>query len=109
MYLKRPEIVQFDASNKHHRAAARAFLRRKAWVDCPLRFAHDTGYGSVSEQIQTKMLEWYVAQEEAKETKKEKHPVAKSGMFLFPDAAEVVDLKLQKMTTDMLLGMPDSK
>lgn len=70
MYLKRQEIVEFDPNNKAHRAAARAFLKRKAWVDSPLRFAHDTGYGSVAEQIQSKLLDWYVAQEEAKETKK---------------------------------------
>ena len=70
MYLKRQEVIEFDPSNKAHRAAARAFLRRKAWVDSPLRFAHDTGYGSVAEQIQAKLLDWYVAQEEAKEAKK---------------------------------------
>ncbi len=70
MYLPKPETVAFDPNNKVHRAAARAFLKRKAWMDSPIRFTHDPGYGSVSEQVQSKLLDWYVAQEEAKLAKK---------------------------------------
>ncbi len=45
-------------------------MKRKAWVDCPLRFTHDPQYGSVAEQVQIKMLDWYMTQEEIKESKK---------------------------------------
>ena len=70
MLLKRQEIIEFNPANKDHRAAVRAFLKRRAWMDSPLRFAYDPSYGSVAEQVQAKLLEWYVAQEEAKESKK---------------------------------------
>jgi hypothetical protein len=70
MYLSKPATVNFDPANKAHRAAARAFMKRKAWADCPIRFTHDPQYGSVSEQVQAKLLDWYVAQEEARETKR---------------------------------------
>lgn len=70
MYLVKPATVNFDPANKEHRAAARAFLRRKAWVDCPLRFTHDSAYGSVAEQIQFKLLDWYVEQEESRQVKR---------------------------------------
>lgn len=66
MILQRQEIIEFDPANKEHRAAVRAFMRRRAWVDSPLRFAYDPSYGSVAEQVQAKLLEWYIAQEEAK-------------------------------------------
>ena len=78
MYLSKTPTVAFDPSNKEHRAAARAFLKRKAWVDSPLRFTHDSKYGSVAGQIEAKLLAWYVAQEEEKEIKKAKpkdHPI----------------------------------
>ena len=70
MLLKRMETIDFDPSNKEHRAAVRAFMRRKAWVDSPLRFTHDPNYGSIAEQVQAKLLDWYIAQEEAKASKK---------------------------------------
>ena len=66
MLLKRQALIEFDPSNKEHRAAARAFLRRKAWADSPLRFSHDPTYGSVADQVQAKLLQWYVDQEETK-------------------------------------------
>ncbi len=70
MLLKRPDTVSFDPANKEHRAAVRAFLKRGAWIDSPLRFNHDPAYGSVAEQVQNKLLHWYVAQEEARVVKK---------------------------------------
>ena len=76
MYLNKPATVDFDPTNKEHRAAFRAFMKRKAWADCSMRFTHDPGYGSVSEQVQAKMLDWYVAQDEARESKK-KVPLSK--------------------------------
>lgn len=66
MLLKRQETVEFNPANKEHRAAVRAFLKRKAWADSPIRFAHDPVYGSVADQVQAKLLQWYVVQEEAK-------------------------------------------
>jgi hypothetical protein len=66
MLLKRQELIEFDPANKEHRAAVRAFLKRKAWADSPIRFAHDPVYGSVADQVQAKLLQWYVNQEDAK-------------------------------------------
>lgn len=68
MLLKRPDI-EFNPSKKEHRAAVRSFLVRKAWVDSPLRFSHDPDYGSVSDQVQIKLLHWYMDKENAKITK----------------------------------------
>ena len=70
MYLNKPATVDFDPNKKDHRAAFRAFMKRKAWSDCSMRFTHDPGYGSISEQVQAKMLDWYIAQDEAKELRK---------------------------------------
>lgn len=72
MLLKRQELIEFDPANKEHRAAVRAFLKRKAWMDSPIRFAHDPTYGSVADQVQAKLLQWYVAQEDAKLNKPKK-------------------------------------
>ena len=72
MLLKRQETVEFNPANKEHRAAVRAFLRRKAWVDSPIRFAHDPTFGSVADQVQAKLLDWYVDQEETKLNKGKK-------------------------------------
>ena len=73
MLLKRQELIEFDPSKKDHRAAIRAFMKRRAWVDSPLRFAYDPGYGSVVDQVQAKLLQWYVEQEELKENKIKKN------------------------------------
>jgi hypothetical protein len=70
MYLKSPEQVEFDPANREHRAAARAFMKRKAWVDSPIRFAHDPNYGSIAEQVQAKLLDWYIKQEDARDAKR---------------------------------------
>jgi hypothetical protein len=67
--LRTPDTVKFDASNKTHRAAVRSFLKRRAWGDSPIRFSHDPEYGSVADQVQAKMLQWYMAQDEAKDSK----------------------------------------
>jgi hypothetical protein len=70
MLLKRPEIVEFDPNNKDHRAAVRAFMKRQAWVDSSIRFAYDPSYGSIADQVKTKLLAWYVSQEDARDNKK---------------------------------------
>ena len=72
MLLKRQELVEFNPANKEHRAAVRAFLKRKAWMDSPIRFAQDPTYGSVADQVQAKLLQWYVDQEDAKTNKPKK-------------------------------------
>ena len=66
MLLKRQETVEFDPSNKEHRAAVSAFLKRKAWIDSPIRFTYDPTYGSVADQVQYMLLQWYINQEESK-------------------------------------------
>ena len=66
MYLKKTDTVVFDPANKEHRAAVICFLKRRAWADSPIRFTHDPAYGSVSDQVQSKLLVWYASQEEAK-------------------------------------------
>lgn len=63
MLLKRRDTVDFDPSKKEHRAAAAAFLRRRAWADSPLRFNHDPAFGSVADQVEKKLLMWYLNKE----------------------------------------------
>lgn len=69
MLLKHSETVEFNPALKEHRAAVRDFLKRKAWNDSPIRFSHDPQYGSVAEQVQSKLLAWYLSKEEAKLSK----------------------------------------
>jgi hypothetical protein len=64
MLLKRIATVDFDPAIKAHRVAIRAFLKRRAWGDSPLRFTHDPAFGSVADQVCAKLLEWYVHREE---------------------------------------------
>ena len=66
MLLKRREIIDFDPSNRAHRDAVRLFMQRSAWADSPLRFSHDPQFGSVAEQVKTKLLNWYVEKENRK-------------------------------------------
>ena len=63
MYLKRQETVDFDPAKKEHRAAVAAFMQRRAWSDSPIRFTHDPQYGSVAEQVQFKLLNYYINRE----------------------------------------------
>jgi hypothetical protein len=70
MFLRHTPVVEFDPSNKEHRAAVRAFMKRKAWADVELRFAYDPAYGSIAQQVQTRLLEWYIFQEENRGKKK---------------------------------------
>lgn len=63
MLLKRIHVVDFDPSMRAHRAAVRAFLKRRCWGDSPMRFSHDPAFGSVADQVQARLLEWYVARE----------------------------------------------
>jgi hypothetical protein len=64
MLLQKPNTVKFDPANKAHRAAVRAFMVRRAWGDSHIRFTHDPAYGSVVEQVQVKLLNWFMAQED---------------------------------------------
>lgn len=63
MFLQLPKTVKFDPADKAHRASVRAFMKRRAWVDSPIRFTYDPVYGSVVEQVQTKLLAWYLERE----------------------------------------------
>jgi len=68
MILQKSKTVDFDPSSKLHRASVVAFMRRNAWVDSPLRFTDDPEYGSVPEQVQTKLLRWYMDKETVKKS-----------------------------------------
>ena len=63
MYLKGPEVVQFDPNKKEHRKAVVDFRKRRAWGDTKIRFAYDPAYGSVANQVESKLLEWYIKKE----------------------------------------------
>lgn len=63
MLLKSRETENFDPSKKAHREAAAAFMRRRAWGDSPIRFKHDPAYGSVADQIEKKLLSWYLSRD----------------------------------------------
>lgn len=89
MLLKRPETVDFDPSNKEHRAAVAAFLKRKAWTDSPIRFNHDPEYGSVAAAVQYKTLAWYIAQEEEKEAKRAARPTARNTKKIVRDLLDL--------------------
>ena len=69
MILQHPATIDFDPSNKEHRQAVKAFLKRKAWSDTKLRFTHDPVYGSVASQVQGKLLDWYLEQEDNRSKK----------------------------------------
>ena len=68
--ITKPDTVVFDPTNKEHRAAVRAFMRRKAWSDSPIKFKHDPDFGSIADQVQTKLLKWYLDQEGSREEKR---------------------------------------
>jgi len=66
MLLQKSPTVKFDPSKKEHRQAVRDFMKRRAWADTKLRFSHDPEYGSVADQVQAKLLAWYMSQEEGR-------------------------------------------
>lgn len=63
MFLKNHDTVNFNAANKGHRQAVALFLKRNAWIDSPIRFSYDPTYGSVSEQVQVKLVQYYLDKE----------------------------------------------
>lgn len=63
MLLKRRETVDFDPSKKAHREAVAAFMQRRAWGDSPLRFSHDPNFGSVADQVEKKLLAYYLSKD----------------------------------------------
>jgi hypothetical protein len=38
-------------------------MRRRAWGDSPLRFNHDPQYGSVADQVEKKLLVYYLSKD----------------------------------------------
>lgn len=78
MLLQHPKTVKFNPANKAHRSAIRAFMKRRAWADSPIRFSHDPAYGSVVEQVQTLLLEWYLNREATPRKCKTVAPVVSS-------------------------------
>ena len=100
MLLKPTDTVVFDPSNKEHRAAVRLFMRRKAWVDSPMRFSPDPAYNSsVAEQVQTKLLQWYLDQEDSRNNKR----ISKSADMPAPKARPALVEVRPMPTTD---GIP---
>ena len=77
MLLRHPNTVEFNPSNRAHRLAVAAFMKRNAWIDSPLRFSHDPSYGSLAEQVRVKMLLWYISRDVEKAAKPVKKVVRK--------------------------------
>ena len=61
--ITQTERVEFDPSNFEHRKAVSDFMQRNAWADTPFRFKADAQFMSVAHQVQTKLLQWYLANE----------------------------------------------
>ncbi len=63
MPLEKQATVKFDPTKKVHRESAAAFLRRRSWNDSPLRFSHDPTYGSIADQVEKKLLAFYMSKD----------------------------------------------
>jgi hypothetical protein len=63
MPLEKQNTVKFDPSKKAHRASAAAFMRRRSWSDAPIRFSHDPAFGCVADQIEKKLLTYYMSKD----------------------------------------------
>lgn len=87
MFLKKSDTVMFDPSNKSHRQAVRDFMKRRAWVDTSIRFSYDPEYGSVVDQVQSKLLTWYMAKDNTAPRIRVPTPVA-SGMKLVKNKSD---------------------
>jgi hypothetical protein len=66
MILHKMNTVAFDPANKQHRKAVALFMKRNAWADSPIRFSYDPEFGSVADQVKSKMLTWYISRETVK-------------------------------------------
>lgn len=84
MILQEIKRVEFDPANAEHRHAVVAYMKRTAWMDSPLRFNYDPDYGSVADQVRTKMLNWYIEQDTGFK------PVTPKGLPLFERRKEDV-------------------
>lgn len=77
MILQKIPSTNFDPSNKEHREAVGAFLKRTAWGDSKFRFTHDPAYDSVADQVKSKLLTWYLKNDKAPKKIIAKKTVAK--------------------------------
>ena len=66
MPLEKQNTVKFDPSKKAHRESAAAFMRRRSWGDAPIRFSHDPAFGCVADQIEKKLLTYYMSKDKIK-------------------------------------------
>jgi hypothetical protein len=64
MMLQHPNRIKFDPSDQEHRLAVRDFLKRHSWGDVKMRFAEDPAFNSIATQVQEKLLNWYLTQEQ---------------------------------------------
>lgn len=62
--LQHQSRVKFDPYMAEHRAAACRFLKRLSWKDAGIQFTEDPNYLSISTQITSKLLHWYMEQDE---------------------------------------------
>jgi len=69
MLIPKQKTVEFNPANAAHRSAVASFMKRNAWVDSPIRFVDDPEYGSVPDQVKTRLLQWYMDQEAKKRVK----------------------------------------
>lgn len=72
MFIKPQPTVDFDPSIKMHRQAVYSFLKRKAWIDSPIKFRRDPAFTCLVTQVQTKLLLWHAEQENKSKQSKQK-------------------------------------
>jgi hypothetical protein len=65
-------------------------MKRRAWADSPIRFTNDPAFGSISDQVQFKLLTWYMEKEEDAVTKRKKRT---------PESSKVMNLGTWKTGT----------
>ena len=61
MLLKVRDKVKFDPSNREHRNAIKAFLKRNAWNDTEFRFSLEPEYHNLIDMCQSMLLDWYLS------------------------------------------------
>ncbi len=62
--------AKFDAYNKNHRRWFAEFNANRTWKNCPVRFIVDEEQGDLITMIQRKLIQYYVDNEFAKQSKK---------------------------------------
>jgi hypothetical protein len=58
------KLTVFDPSNEKHRSTVAYFVKNARWAPDAPRWAPDAKYISTAHQVQAKLLDWYIANEE---------------------------------------------